>query len=115
VTQVLHPALPGAPGHEVWRRDYAGSNGLFGVVLRPGPQAAVDALLNSLQVFGLGFSWGGFESLCINGDPQLKPRSQPRPFDGPLLRLHIGLEPLATLQDDLGRALDAYDALAPRT
>jgi cystathionine beta-lyase len=115
VARVLHPALPDAPGHNIWKRDYAGANGLFGVVLRPGPPSAVAALLDSLRLFGLGFSWGGFESLAINADPQLRNRANPRPFAGPLLRLHIGLEPVAMLQDDLARALDAYAALAPET
>lgn len=113
VAQVLCPALPGSPGHALWRRDYSGSNGLLGVVLRPGPEQAVEALLDSLRVFGLGFSWGGFESLAVNGDPQLRNRARPRPHPGPLLRLHIGLEPAAALQEDLARGLDAYAALAP--
>lgn len=115
VARVLHPAFPDAPGHAIWKRDYSGSNGLFGAVLRPGPPAAVEALLDTLQLFGLGFSWGGFESLIINGDSQLAKRNQPRPFAGPLLRLHIGLEPVALLIDDLARGLDAYAALAPET
>lgn len=115
VAEVLCPALPGSRGHELWRRDYTGSNGLFGVVLRPGPKGAVDALLNALRVFGLGFSWGGFESLAIAGDPQLARRLTLRPFAGPLLRLHVGLEPVDVLIADLARALDAYAALAPET
>ncbi len=74
VARVLHPALPGAPGHELWRRDYAGAAGLFAIVMRPGPDRAVAAFLDTLKLFGLGFSWGGFESLALNGDPQFDVR-----------------------------------------
>ena len=110
VARVLHPALPGCPGHEIWARDFSGASGLFGVVLAPASEAAVHALLDALKLFGLGFSWGGFESLAIYCDPQLKRRRQPPNFDGPLLRLHIGLEDPADLIDDLGRGLDAFRA-----
>ena len=115
VTQVLCPALPGAPGHQLWSRDYSGTNGLFGIVLRPGPEAAVADFLNALRLFGLGFSWGGFESLAISGDSQLTKRLQPRPFDGPIFRLHVGLEPVDAIIADLAGALDAYAASAPES
>jgi cystathionine beta-lyase len=110
VTQVLCPALPGAPGHELWRRDYSGGNGLFGVVLTPGSRRAVNRLLDTLTCFGLGFSWGGFESLAIAADPQMKRRADHGALGGPLLRLHIGLEPVERLTADLARGLDAYAA-----
>lgn len=112
VAQVLHPALPGAPGHELWRRDYTGACGLFGFVLQPAPRAAVEAFLDSLTLFGLGFSWGGFESLAIDCDPQLKTRKFNRDYGGPLMRLHIGLEDPQDLMADLRAALDAYAAAA---
>jgi cysteine-S-conjugate beta-lyase len=112
VAQVLHPALPGSPGHELWMRDYKGACGLFGIVLKPAPEAAVNAFLNALKIFGLGFSWGGFESLAIWCDPQLKVRRFGRDYGGPLMRLHVGLEDPADLIADLRGGLDAYVKLA---
>lgn len=108
VASILHPALPGCPGHDLWARDFTGACGLFGVVLKPAPDAAVDAFLDALSVFGLGFSWGGFESLAISCDPQLKVRRYAKSYGGPLIRLHIGLEAADDLMADLRRALDAY-------
>ena len=110
VLTVLHPALPGAPGHALWARDYSGTCGLFGVVLQPGSPARVEALLDALEIFGLGFSWGGFESLAISCDPQLTSRTVAVDYGGPLMRLHIGLEAPADLIADLRQALDAYSA-----
>ncbi len=110
VQSVLHPALPASPDHAFWRRDYAGSCGLFGVVLQPAPARAVDALLDALSLFGLGFSWGGFESLATSCDSQLRQRHYPPHFAGPLLRLHVGLEDPADLIADLERGFEAYDA-----
>ncbi len=108
VAAMYHPALPGCPGHALWARDFSGACGLFAFALKPAPQAAVDAFLNALKVFGLGFSWGGFESLAIWCDPQLKVRDQPADYGGPLMRLHIGLETPADLIAALRTALDAY-------
>ena len=108
VAQVLHPALPGAPGHALWKRDYAGAAGVFGVVLQPGSPRAVEALLDRLKLFGLGFSWGGFESLALNGDPQFDTRRFSRDYGGPVIRLNIGLEDPADLIADLRRGLVAY-------
>ncbi len=110
VLTVLHPALPGAPGHALWTRDYSGTCGLFGVVLQPGSPARVEALLDALEIFGLGFSWGGFESLAISCDPQLTSRTVAVDYGGPLMRLHIGLETPADLIADLRKALDVYSA-----
>lgn len=112
IGEVLHPALPGAPGHDLWSRDYKGACGLFGFTLRAGSDAAVDAFLDALEVFGLGFSWGGFESLAIWCDPQLRRRRFRRDCGGPLIRLHIGLETPDDLIADLRRGLDAYAKLA---
>jgi cystathionine beta-lyase len=111
VAQVIHPALPGSPGHELWARDFSGACGLFGFVLAPSaPDSAVDALLDALELFGLGFSWGGFESLAISCDQQLASRSFRRDYGGPLIRLHVGLEDPADLIADLRRGLDAFAA-----
>ena len=107
VLQVLHPALPGAPGHELWKRDYSGAAGVFAVVMRPGSPRAVEAFLDTLTLFGLGFSWGGFESLAISSGDQLSHRRFPSGLAGPLMRLHIGLEEPADLIADLRRGLDA--------
>lgn len=108
VAQMFHPALPGCPGHEVWARDYAGACGLFAFSLRPATSKAVDAFLDALALFGLGFSWGGFESLAIACDPQLRSRGQARDYGGPLMRLHVGLEDPGDLIADLERGLDAW-------
>jgi cystathionine beta-lyase len=115
VRKVLCPALPGAPGHDLWKRDFTGLNGLFSVVLAPAPNesetgAKVEAFLDALTLFGLGFSWGGYESLVIHCDPQLKLRPDKPRFEGPLVRLHVGLEDPEDLIADLRQALDVYGA-----
>ena len=107
VAQVLHPAFPGAPGHELWRRDYAGAAGLFAIELRPVADAAVARFLDALTLFGLGFSWGGFESLALNCDPQFEVRTQKPTFEGPVIRLNIGLEDPRDLIADLRKAMEA--------
>jgi cystathionine beta-lyase len=106
VTQVLHPALPGAPGHALWRRDYSGAAGLFSLVLKPAPSSAVEAFLDGLEHFGLGFSWGGFESLAIHCESQFAVRTLKPTFAGPVIRLNIGLEDPDDLIADLRRGLD---------
>ena len=107
VAQVLHPALPGAPGHELWRRDYAGAAGVFAIVLKPAPISAINAFLDALRLFGLGFSWGGFESLALTADPQFDVRKTKPRFAGPVVRLNIGLEDPDDLIADLDQALAA--------
>ena len=108
VLQVLHPALPGAPGHDLWKRDYSGACGLFALVLKPAQAGATAAFLDALQVFGLGFSWGGFESLAIDCDPQLEVRQFRRNYGGALVRLHAGLEDAEDLIADLEAGLEAW-------
>jgi len=108
VAALYHPALPGAPDHDLWKRDFSGAASLFTFALQPGPETAVNAFLDALELFGLGFSWGGFESLAISVDPQLTQRRIKRAYPGPLVRLHVGLEDPDDLIDDLRRALDAY-------
>ena len=110
VSRVYHPALPGAPGHDLWKRDYLGACGLFAFALKPGPEAAVNGFLDALTLFGLGFSWGGFESLAISCDPQLRTRTLHPDYGGPLIRLHIGLENAHDLIADLQRGLEVYAA-----
>ncbi len=108
VAALHHPALPGAVGYDLWKRDFSGACGLFAFALKPGAKAGPDAFLDALQLFGLGFSWGGFESLAISCDPQLRGRAFFRDYGGPLIRLHVGLEDPEDLKADLRRALDAY-------
>ena len=108
VREVIHPALPGARGHEIWARDYTGACGLFGFVLHPAPESAVEAFLDALTLFGLGFSWGGHESLAIHCDPQRRTGAVLDDYGGPLLRLHIGLEDPGDLIADLERGLEAF-------
>jgi len=110
VAEVLHPALPGAPDHGLWARDFSGPAGLFGVVLQPCSEAAVHAFLDALALFGLGFSWGGFESLALNCDPQFNVRRFAPDLAGPVVRLNIGLEDPDDLIADLRRGFDALDA-----
>jgi len=110
VARVLHPAFPGHPGHEHWARDFNGASGLFAFVLAGGSKAARDRLVDGLSHFGIGYSWGGFESLAIPSDPE-RIRSATRwQAEGPLVRLHIGLEDVDDLIEDLGRGLAAYEA-----
>ena len=111
VAQVIHPALPASPDHAIWARDYTGACGLFAFALRePASEAAVNALLNRLKLFGLGFSWGGFESLAISCGDQLRQRRFKQDFPGPLVRLHVGLEEPDDLIADLRAGLDAFGA-----
>ncbi len=101
VSRVLHPALPDCPGHAHWARDFKGSTGLFSVVLHPVAQPAVAAMLDGLELFGMGYSWGGYESLVIPFDcASYRSATRWRP-EGPALRFSIGLEDPADLQRDL--------------
>ena len=110
VAEVLYPALPGAPGHDLWRRDYGGAASLFGVVMKGGHEAAAHALMSALELFGLGYSWGGFESLITHETGQLAFRERPPRLAGELLRLHVGLEDPADLIADLESGLAAWNA-----
>ncbi len=112
VAQVLHPALPSCPGHDIWARDFKGSSGLFAFALNGGDEAARAALIDRLDLFGIGYSWGGFESLAIPADPARIRTAAPRDYAGPLVRLQIGLEDTADLIADLERGLAAFRALA---
>jgi cystathionine beta-lyase len=108
VARVLHPALPGCPGHELWQRDFQGASGLFSFVLNGGDDPARARLIDGLALFGIGFSWGGFESLVIPADPQTLRSVAPWSAEGPLVRLHIGLEDPADLIADLRAGLDRF-------
>ena len=110
VAEVLHPALPGDPGHELWKRDFTGTSSLFGVVLRPeyGSEEHLAALIDGLELFGLGSSWGGFESLIRPNHPTRTAVPWPRPgrAEGSLIRLHIGLEDPEDLVADLAAGFE---------
>jgi cystathionine beta-lyase len=110
VLKVLHPGLESDPGHAIWKRDFTGASGLFSIVLKPKPQAAVDAMLNSLTLFGMGFSWGGFESLAIPFDCATYRTATTWAPGGPTLRLHIGLENTDDLKADLDRGFAVFNA-----
>ncbi len=103
VDRVLHPALPEHPGHEFWKRDYLGACGLFGVVLKPCRREQLLNMVNGMQLFGIGASWGGYESLMIPSYPDRYRTATEWTVQGQVLRVHAGLEDL----DDLLRDLDA--------
>jgi len=110
VARVLHPALPGCPGHDLWKRDFSGSSGLFSFVLDGGDDGARSALIDGLEHFGIGFSWGGYESLVIPADPAPIRTETRWAAEGPLVRLQIGLEDPADLIADLAAGLDRFRA-----
>jgi cystathionine beta-lyase len=112
VIRVLHPALESHPGHAIWKRDFTGASGLFSIVLQPKSQQAVDALLDTLKLFGMGYSWGGFESLAIPFDCEPYRTATKWAPGGPSLRLHIGLENVDDLKADLERGFEAFNAAA---
>jgi len=107
---VLHPALDSCPGHVLWRRDFSGASGLFSVVFKPVAQPAVNAFLDELSLFGIGASWGGFESLAIPFDcAPIRTATKWAP-GGPTVRIHIGLEDIDDLIGDLERGFAAFAA-----
>jgi cystathionine beta-lyase len=110
VARVLHPGLPSHPQHALWKRDFLGSSGLFSVILKPVDGAAVAAMLDGLKLFGMGFSWGGYESLVIPFDPTTYRTATQWKAEGPALRLHIGLEDVDDLRDDLEAGLQRLTA-----
>jgi len=101
VERVLHPALPSDPGHALWKRDFSGASGLFGVVLKPVEEKAFAALVDGLELFGLGASWGGFESLVMPTHPEELRSATNWPHPGPCFRIHAGLEDPDDLLADL--------------
>jgi cystathionine beta-lyase len=100
---VLHPALPECPGHEFWKRDFRGSSGLFSFELKGASKEARAAFVDALKLFGIGYSWGGYESLAMPVDPH---RTVSKPPAQNLIRLHVGLEDPDDLIDDLATAFD---------
>ena len=107
VLRILHPAMPSHPSHALWKRDFSGASGLFSMVLKPVPQKAVYAFLDTLELFGIGASWGGYESLAIPFDcAPVRTATRWEP-GGPTVRFHIGLEAVEDLLGDLERGFAA--------
>ena len=108
VSRVLYPPLENDPGHALWQRDFTGASGLFGLVLKPIPHKALAAFFNALKLFGMGYSWGGYESLIV---PSKTHRTASK-FDaeGPLIRIHAGLEDVDDLKSDLMHGFEAMKA-----
>jgi cystathionine beta-lyase len=104
VAQVLHPALASSPDHALWKRDFSGASGLFGFVLHPLSPERLKAMLESVAVFSMGFSWGGYESLIVPTDANIRRTAAPWRAEGPLIRLSIGLEHVDDLIADLEQA-----------
>jgi cystathionine beta-lyase len=108
ILRVLHPAIASHPGHAIWKRDFTGACGLFSVVFKPATPDAVNAFLNKLTLFGIGASWGGFESLAIPVDcTPVRSATRWAP-GGPTVRFHIGLEDVSDLIADLEEGLAAF-------
>jgi cystathionine beta-lyase len=105
VREVIYPALPGSRGFDLWKRDFSGACGLFAVVLQPVARARVDAMLDGLRLFGMGWSWGGFESLIIPIYPELVQTATTWDAGGPCLRIAVGLEDPEDLIEDLADGL----------
>jgi cystathionine beta-lyase len=114
VLRVMHPALESDPGHKIWKRDFTGACGLFSIVFKPTSEESVHAFLNELALFGLGYSWGGFESLAILFDCSEYRTATKWAPGGPTVRLHIGLEDPDDLIADLERGFAAMSAAAGR-
>ncbi len=112
VDRVLYPPHPSSAGHDLWKRDFTGGSGLMGVVLKPVGQEAVAAMLDGLELYGMGASWGGFESLILPADPRANRTATTWDDPGQLLRIHVGLEHIDDLIADLGAGLDRLTAAA---
>ncbi|MEH6756089.1 MAG: cystathionine beta-lyase [Parasphingorhabdus sp.] len=109
VGKLLHPALSDCPGHDIWQRDFKGSTGLFSFELKDGDEQSRAAFIDALTIFGIGYSWGGFESLALPVDPAKHRTATDWTMTGALVRLHIGLEDPDDLIDDLAKAFEHYN------
>ncbi|MFG1361087.1 cystathionine beta-lyase [Xanthobacter pseudotagetidis] len=112
VSRVLHPALPTDPGHAIWSRDFSGASGLFSFILKDVPEKAVAVFFDSLALFGMGYSWGGYESLAIPFDCADYRTATVWDVEGPAVRLHIGLEDVDDLKADIDQAFAKMAAAA---
>jgi len=109
VEKVLHPALAACPGHQIWKRDFSGSSGLFSIVLKAGEMKNMGAFCDDMKHFAMGFSWGGFESLVLPQEVSPVRSATKWHASGPLIRLHIGLEDCGDLKEDLNDALKRFE------
>jgi cystathionine beta-lyase len=110
VRQVFHPALEQHPDHAIWKRDFSGSGSLFSVLLEPAPREAVAAMVNDFELFGMGYSWGGYESLCLPIHPERIRTAVDWNALGDMFRIHVGFEAIEDLKADLQAGLDRYRA-----
>ncbi|MCW5699561.1 MAG: cystathionine beta-lyase [Rhodospirillales bacterium] len=110
VIAVLHPALPDAPGHNIWKRDFSGANGLLSIVLQPCGKAALAAMLDGYRLFAMGYSWGGYESLVVPFNPRHARTTTRWPHEGPCIRLHCGIEDPDDLIADLADGFSRLNA-----
>ena len=108
--RVFHPALPDDPGHALWKRDFTGSTGLFSVILKPASEAAVAAMIDGLELFGVGYSWGGYTSLVTPFDCSSYRTATRWAPGGPALRFSVGLEDIEDLKEDLDRGFQRLAA-----
>lgn len=106
VRRVLHPALPEDPGHAIWQRDFSGASGLFAFIMDPADTPALSRMLDSMALFAMGYSWGGYESLILPADVRSSRDATPWTEDGQLIRLNIGLEDPGDLIADLAAGFD---------
>jgi cystathionine beta-lyase len=113
VLRVMHPGLPGDPGHEIWKRDFTGAGGLFGILLKPCAPAALAAMLDGMRYFGMGASWGGYESLILPVNPAAARTAEKWEAPGPVLRVHAGLEDIDDLIADLSDGFARLAAAEP--
>ncbi len=115
VAQVLHPALPDCPGHEIWKRDFTGSSGLFAFVLKDGyPKHAIAAMVDHMKLFGIGYSWGGYESLMIHAHPEVFRTATPWPKEKTTIRVHIGLDDVDDIKADLAAGFERMEKAASK-